>query len=66
MPSPTETHFEILKSAPLGKWIALSGDESRIVAVGSTYSEVVKESEKAGESDPLVIKTPSVWATFSV
>jgi hypothetical protein len=58
--------LEILRSAPLDSWVALSEDESKIVAVGATYSEVAEKSEKAGVSDPLIIKTPAKWAPLSV
>jgi hypothetical protein len=64
--SITDARFEVLQSAPMDKWIALSGDESKVVAVGSTYSEAVANSERAGESDPVIIKTPKVWAPLSV
>ncbi|HMC32387.1 MAG TPA: DUF5678 domain-containing protein [Candidatus Angelobacter sp.] len=65
--SPQETaRLELLRSAPLNSWVALSQDESRIVATGTTYSEVVELSERAGETDPLIIKTPEQWSPFSV
>ena len=60
------TRLAILKSAPLDSWIALSDDESQVVAIGSTYDEVVKKSEKAGVSNPTILKTPPRWAPFSV
>jgi len=44
--------LELLRSAPLNSWIALSEDETRIVATGTTYSEVVERSERAGVSNP--------------
>jgi hypothetical protein len=56
----------ICELRPQWKREQLSEDESKIVAVGSTYSEAVEQSEKAGESDPVMIKTPSAWAPFSV
>jgi len=58
--------FDLLRSAPLDSWVALSGDETRIVAVGKDYSEVVKMSDEAGENDPVILKTPSVWAPVFV
>jgi len=61
-----DARLEALRSAPLDSWIALSEDESTIIAVGSTYEEVVANSDKAGVSDPLLIKTPKVWLPFSV
>jgi hypothetical protein len=38
----------------------------RIVAVGATYEEVVKNSESAGFADPILLKTPKVWMPISV
>ena len=61
-----DTRLDVLRSAPLNSWIALSVDESKIVAVGSTFSEVVTNSEEAGVSDPIIIKTPKAWAPLSV
>ncbi len=65
MPSPDAIRLELLRSAPLNSWIALSEDESRIVATGATYSEVVELSERAGVRDPLIIKTPEQWTSLS-
>jgi hypothetical protein len=66
MSSPNAIRLELLRSAPLNSWIALSEDESRIVATGATYSEVVALSERAGVRDPLIIKTPEQWTSLSV
>ena len=62
----TDLRFEALKSAPLDSWVALSEDETRIVAVGSSYDEAVKNSESAGVSDPVLVKTPKRWLPISV
>jgi hypothetical protein len=56
MPVNPQTRLEVLRLAPLDAWVALSEDESEIVAVASTYSEVVALSQK----------TPSEWAPLSV
>lgn len=61
-----DPRFELLKSAPLDSWIALSEDESRIVAVGRSYSEAVEKSESAGVTDPVLVKTPKEWLTISL
>ena len=58
--------LEILRSAPLDAWIALSEDESRLIAVGNNYSEVSEKADAAGEADAVILKTPSAWSTFSV
>jgi hypothetical protein len=57
------TRLELLRSAPLDKWIALSQDESRVVAIGNNYGEVVEKSEAVKEYDPLILKTPPGWAS---
>jgi hypothetical protein len=69
MPTPDnieDRRLELLRSAPLNAWIALSEDETKIVAYGATYEEAVKNSENAGVDDPLLIKTPRVWMPISV
>ena len=58
--------MEALGSAPLDAWIALAEDESRVVATGATYEEVVRKSDEAGVQDPLIVKTPKSWLPFSV
>ena len=55
-----------LRSAPLDSWIVLSEDESRVVVVGATYEEAVKRGDEAGIADPILIKTPKAWLSFSV
>jgi hypothetical protein len=61
-----DPRFESLKLAPLDSWVALSEDESRIVAVGKSYAEVVDKSESLGVSDPVLVKTPKNWLPVSV
>jgi hypothetical protein len=61
-----DPRFEALKSAPLDSWIALSEDETKIVAVGASYDEAVAKSESAGVSDPVLVKTPKAWHSISV
>ncbi len=54
--------LNLLRDAPLDSWLALSSDETKIIAVGKTYSEVVEKSDQAGVADPVILKTPPVWA----
>lgn len=53
--------IDALKKAPANGWVAFSGDESRVVAYGATYEEVVFAAEKNGEFDPVVVKVPQDW-----
>jgi hypothetical protein len=58
--------LDLLRNAPLDCWIALSEDETRVVAVGKTYSEVAEKSDLAGVHDPVILKTPAQWSPFSL
>jgi hypothetical protein len=66
MSDQIDLRFQALRSAPLNSWVALSEDETRIVAVGTSYEDVVKKSENLGVSDPVLVKTPESWLTISV
>jgi hypothetical protein len=66
MSHATDLRFELLKKAPLDSWVALSEDETMIVAVGATFGEVTNKSELAGVNDPVILKTPKVWLPLSV
>jgi hypothetical protein len=57
---------EALRAAPLDSWIALTEDESAIVATGATYEEVSKQLDKAGLDNSIIIKTPKSWTPFAV
>ena len=58
--------LNVLRSAPLNSWIALSEDETRIVAAGKSFTEVSDRCDDAGEKDPFILKTPNAWEPFSV
>jgi hypothetical protein len=58
----SDARFEALKSAPLDSWIALSEDETSVVAVGASYSEAVKKSESTGVTDPNFTENATVLA----
>jgi hypothetical protein len=66
MSPQTSSRLALLRAAPLNSWVALSEDESRIVAIGANYSEVVTKSDAAGEADPVILKTPEMWAPLFV
>ena len=65
MPKPLDTaasaRLAALSAAPLDRWVALSNDESRLVAVGETFEEVAAAAERGGEPDPLIIRVPEDW-----
>lgn len=57
--------LEILRTAKPNSWVAFSEDESRVVARGDTYAQVVKAAQDAGEEDPVVIKIPESWTSMA-
>jgi len=59
----SELRLQALRDAPPDGWIAFSADETRVLAYGSSYDEVVASAEKQGESDPVVVKVPKDWST---
>jgi hypothetical protein len=58
----SDDRLKILRDAPRDCWIAIVEKESRIVASGPEFSDVVDEAERLGFSDPLMIRTARVWA----
>jgi hypothetical protein len=67
MTTPTDnSRVDALRLAPLNSWVALSEDESKVIASGVTYEEVVSATERLGVADPIIVKTPSAWLPFSV
>jgi hypothetical protein len=62
----SDPRVELLRKAPPDSWVALSEDETKIVAVGATFGEVASKSELAGVEDPVILKTPKVWLALSV
>ncbi len=53
--------LDIRQTAPLNTWIAISADETRIVAMGKTVREVSDKCRKAGETDVSLFLTPRAW-----
>ena len=53
--------LELLRSASMNKWVALSADETRIVAIGNTFLEADEAAKKTGEAGYFLTKTPDSW-----
>lgn len=63
---PPDARSEALRQAPLNSWVALSDDEGRIVAVGSTYEEVAAELDRIGDTSAVILKTPDAWLPLAL
>ena len=53
---------EELCAIPPNHWVALTADESRIVAWSPTLEEAVRKAAEAGVSDPVMERTPENWS----
>jgi hypothetical protein len=60
-PSMEDSRLQLLRSAPLDSWIAMSQDETRIVAVGNTLMEADAAAKLTGEESYFLTRTPEVW-----
>ena len=56
-----EERVRILREAKPNSWVAFSSDESKLLAYGESYSDVVNAAAKLGETDPVIVKTPDNW-----
>jgi len=61
-----EVRLQLLRQAPRGKWVALSNDETRIVAVADSFSAAAKEAKRLGEFGPVVWPIPKRWLAWSL
>jgi hypothetical protein len=62
----TDARSDALRKAPLNSWVALSDDETTIVAVGRTYEEVAAKLDRAGDENSVILKTPGAWLPLAV
>jgi len=66
MRAKNDARSEALRKAPLNSWVALSGDETRVVAVGKTYGEVAEQLDRAGDEHSVILRTPDAWLPLAV
>ena len=53
-----KSNAELMEGIPPRTWVALSADQSRVVATGKTYQEAVMGAHDKGEDDPVVAIAP--------
>jgi TPP-dependent indolepyruvate ferredoxin oxidoreductase alpha subunit len=61
-----EARVVALRNAPLDSWVALSDDETKILASGASYQEVADELDRMGNESAVILKTPSSWELLAV
>ena len=62
----TDARSEALRNAPLNSWVALSADQTTVVAVGGTYEEVSSKLGRMGDTDSVILKTPPAWLPLAL
>lgn len=55
-----------LSGAPLNAWVALSDDETTLVATGATYQEVADQLDQMGDQTSVIVRTPPSWLPLAV
>lgn len=66
MPATNIPRSDALRTAPLNSWVALSEDETRVIATGASYEEVAKRLDEAGVENSVIIKTPESWLRLAI
>jgi hypothetical protein len=52
----------LLGDIPRGAWVALSKDETKVVAYAAELQEVLLKAREAGEENPVVLRVPEADA----
>jgi hypothetical protein len=52
---------DLLLKSPKNCWLALSEDETRVIATGETPEEAQANASAAGVEDPLLLWSPDEW-----
>jgi len=48
----------LLAGIAAGKWVAISQDQERVVAVGNTADEAIRQAAQNGEMNPYILRVP--------
>ena len=46
------------------EWVALSGNETKVIASGKTVKEVLKKAKEKGENSPIITKVPTEYGNY--
>jgi len=53
----------LLKDIPSGAWVALSSDNSVVLAFAADMRTVLIEAKRAGEANPIIMRVPETPST---
>jgi hypothetical protein len=60
--TPPSQRVALLRSVPADSWVAMSIDETKIVAVGGSFAEADKAAKDAGGTDYFITRSPDAWS----
>ena len=55
---------KLLAGVPKGSWVAISKDETRVLAYSASLDQALEKAKAAGEPDPIVIRVPETEAAL--
>jgi len=53
---------KLLEGVPRGAWVAVSHDETKIIAYAAELQEVLQKARQAGEDSPVIMRVPETDA----
>jgi hypothetical protein len=63
--APTIKNFgELLGGITPGAWVAISHDETRVVAYAAEMRDAIQKAHEAGEANPIITRVPQTSAAF--
>jgi hypothetical protein len=65
-PTQIDARIAALSKAPLDSWIALSDDETKLIAQGTTYQAVADKLDELGDETSIILKTPPSWLPLAL
>jgi hypothetical protein len=57
---------KLLAGVPPGAWVAISNDESRVVAYAAEMRDVIQKAHEAGEQNPIITRVPHTSPAFLI
>ena len=55
---------DLLSGIPPGAWVAISHDETRVVAYAAEMRDAIEKAHHAGEPNPIITRVPQTSAAF--
>lgn len=55
---------KLLEGVPRGAWVAISHDESRVVAYSADMNEAIQKAKSLGEDQPILLRIPESAVAF--